>query len=48
MVSIIWGLITQEGFIAYHHDDSLTFCMKVNEYLRLPHSGIETINRSFE
>jgi hypothetical protein len=25
IVSIIWGLITQEGFIAYHHDESLTF-----------------------
>jgi hypothetical protein len=24
IVSIIWGLITQEGFIAYHYDDSLT------------------------
>jgi len=24
IVSIIWGQITQEGFIAYRHDDSLT------------------------
>lgn len=41
------GLITQEGFIAYHHHES-AHSMKVNEYLRLLHSGIETINFSFE
>jgi len=24
IISVIWGLITQEGFIAYHHHESLT------------------------